>query len=97
VASLFRKVFADRFAWKVLLSSETSSWLDRLFLDTARAQAEGVHEIAGRAVRWTNDLLSRLKQRGVLEALDREDPAFFDDGKRMLVSLHRELGMGQAQ
>ena len=32
----------------------------------------------------------------VLEALDKEDPQFFDDGRAALVALYRELGMEAA-
>jgi hypothetical protein len=108
LTSLFKQVFAERFEWQVLLFGKTTHWLEATLLgDKAGAGARetsapalpaktAVHDIAVEALRWTNGLLSRLKRRGMLDALDREDPTFFDDGQRTLLHLYRELGMGDA-
>jgi hypothetical protein len=105
LSSLFKQVFATRFRWQVLLQGKTTPWLEAKLLGQATTEAavsgippqDGVRDTAERTLRWTNDLLGRLTRRGLLEDLDREDPAFFDDGKRTLLRLHRELGMGRAQ
>jgi hypothetical protein len=103
VSGLFKQVFGTRFGWQVLLQGRTTAWLENTLLGEQRADASaaalsrsGVAAEAERALRWTNDLLGRLQQHGVLEALDREDPAFFDYGKQALLGLHRELGMERA-
>jgi hypothetical protein len=108
LTSLFKQIFAGRFEWQVLLFGKTTPWLeatlrgDKAGEGATEASASElppkttVHDIAEEALRWTNDLLSRMKRRGMLESLDREDPTFFDEGQRTLLHLYRELGMGDA-
>jgi hypothetical protein len=99
IEALFRSVFASRFRWQVLLQGKTTPFIERTVLgERAEADTESQPPTLGYAeatLRWTNDLLGRLRDRGVLEALDREDPAFFDDGQRALLGLHEALAVGR--
>jgi hypothetical protein len=95
VAALFQQIFASRFRWQVLLQGKTTDFLERTVIGERTATSvdprRPARGFAEETLRWTNDLLGRLRDRGVLETLDREDPAFFDDGSRVLHGLHEEL------
>ena len=99
IAALCKELLGSRFAWQVLLLGKTTEWLEGVLVSAQIDQQPiepKLNVAAKRAIHWTNHLLKKLQDRGWLATLDREDPAFFDDGRRTVLVLHEELGTGKA-